>query len=329
MRIDNICETWTQLSIGTGAGFLIAPNLVATVAHVVEDDGALRVTSPVTGIAVSARVVGLDHQDDLALIQTSARLPGHIFSFSADAPPIGTDMAAIGFPLGRSMQLSPGHVTGTHDHRTVGGVYDLSDVVLSDAAVNHGNSGGPWITMDGNVIALDESGPPFDQDGVHAEGNNGGVSGVNAARHFKAWEIAPDRQADRGCQPAADTAAATETLELYFFAINVADYATAFAQEDPRNHPLSGLTGFRNGVESSTDTASDGSGAWFDVNRTSASGTAVFLDASFRSHQRADQGPNGETCTDWTLRYKFVSRHGLQLIESSPAQPGTAGHTAC
>ena len=332
VRIDDICDDDGTLS--TGTGFLIAANLVATVAHVVEGQGALRVTSPTSGLVEPAVVIGLDHADDLALLQTAGPLPGHVFTLARHSPAIGTEMAAIGFPLAQSMQLTIGHITGTHDHRNVGGEFDLSDVLLSDAALNPGNSGGPWITRSGQVIALAESGPPFDEaNQAPAQGNKGGVSIADASSDFSSWRARPSPQTNRGCQPADSVAAAIETLQLYFYEINQSDYASAYAQLYSDNHPISGLGGFIAGVRSSTDTAADGSDAAFSVVRSGQSEGHVYLDVRFRSHQHAAQGPNGETCTDWTLRYMFrpfdSTHRGLQLIYLSPPTPGTGGHRPC
>lgn len=330
VRIDNICNTETTSTASTGTGFLIAPNLVATVAHVVEGDGALRVTSPTSGLVSPARVIGYDPVDDLALVQTVTQLPGHVFTLAGRAPDIGTEMAAIGFPLGRSMQLSIGHITGTHDHRTVSGVFDLSDVLLSDAALNPGNSGGPWITRSGSVIALDESGPPFDaQVNAPAQGNNGGVSIIDASTRFSDWRRTPEPQANRGCQPVTAVDAAVETLELYFADINESDYASAYAQLWSDTNPISGLSTFVEGVQSSTDTANDGSNADFSAVNEGQQDGRTYVDVTFRSKQNARYGINGETCTDWTLRYTFRDNSGVQMIDSSEPTPGTSGHQSC
>lgn len=303
---------------------------MATVAHVVEGGGALRVTSPTSGLVTAGQVIGFDHADDLALVKTTVALPGHVFTIDPQAPAIGTDIAAIGFPLAQSMQLSIGHITGTHDHRPVGQEFDLSDVLLSDAALNPGNSGGPWINDTGEVVALTESGPPYDpQSRTYAQGNNGGVSAADARAHFLGWQKVPEPQADRSCQPADDTDAAVETLEVYFYAIQQSDYATAYAQLWSENHPISGLTHFIDGVQSSTDVASDGTGAGFSLAGSGHSEGHVYLDVAFQSHQRAAQGPDGETCTNWTLRYQFQTADQLQAVQSSQPTPGSPGHTTC
>lgn len=307
---------------------------MATVAHVVESDGALRVTSPTSGLVEPAQVIGYDHDTDLALLRTAGPIEGHVFSISRHAPDIGTEIAAIGFPLAQSMQLTIGHINGVHDHRQVGNEFDLSDVLLSDVAMNPGNSGGPWITNTGAVVALAESGPPYDdQDQTRAQGNNGGVSAANAISEFSAWRSSPQPQPDRGCQPTDDVTSASETLDLYFYEINQSDYASAYAQLYSDNHPISGLSAFIDGVQSTTDGAADGSGADFVLVGSGSAAGNVYLDVQFRSHQHAAQGPHGQTCTDWTLRYEFrpfdASHRGVQLIYASPATPGTPGYRAC
>lgn len=328
VRIDvaNCNET------GTGTGFLIAPDLVATVAHVVEGMGPIRVTAPNLALATAAHVVGVSHDHDLALLQTSTPIPGHIFRLSGTTPPIGTAMAAIGFSLGGSMQLSPGTITGTHDHREVGGTdttYDLSDVLLTDAAVNPGNSGGPWLTLDGQVIALTESGPPYSSEGQPAEGNNGGVSAVDAAAHFNQWSQYPQTAPPGPCStPANSEQAALFTLFVYFEDIDTSDYASAYAQHDDATPQ--GLASFIAGVETSQDTSTHGS-SLFTEDASGVDQQGRFVDATFESHQDADHAPahTGMTCTIWHIRYHFTITRGLALIHNALAEPGHQLYQAC
>lgn len=104
----------------TGTGFLISPTLVGTVAHVVEDSTHIRVTSPTQSEVAAGTVIGLDHDHDLALVSLSRPMTGHVFTLSADPPPIGTEIGMVGFPLGRSMQLTTGTISSNHDRRQVG-----------------------------------------------------------------------------------------------------------------------------------------------------------------------------------------------------------------
>lgn len=311
---------------GTGSGFLIGPDLVATVAHVVEGMGSIRVTAPGLALATSARVIGLSHAHDLALLRTDVPLPGHVFTLGSRAPEIGTPMAAIGFSLGGGMQLSPGTVTGTHNHRDVGGggtIYSLSDVVLTDAAVNPGNSGGPWLTPDGKVIALDESGPPYSSDGERAQGNNGGVSSIDAASHFSAWQSTPRYIPSGDCPtPPQSEQAALFTLATYFQDIDLSDYASAYAQHDDATPQ--GLASFVTGVETSEDNAIDGSGAPFGEDGTGVDDRGRYVDVTFESRQDPDHAPAGTRmrCTVWHIRYHFAETRGLTLIHSADAEPG-------
>jgi S1-C subfamily serine protease len=82
---------------GTGTGFLIAPNQLVTAAHVI--DGAQQITVELAGATASAAVIGFDRPSDLALIQTTTRLDGHLFAI-ADVPPRkGDEVTALGYPL--------------------------------------------------------------------------------------------------------------------------------------------------------------------------------------------------------------------------------------
>lgn len=321
---------------GTGTGFLIAPDLVATVAHVVEGAPLVRVTDPVLERSMSGTVIGVDHDHDVALVRLPASLGGHVFTLSSQQPGMATDMAAIGFPLGGGEQVTFGHITGVHAHRDVGAgpsALSLSDAALSDAALNHGNSGGPWLGRDGTVIALDESGPPVDQDNQRAEGNNGGVPAVDAAPFFARWQTTPAPPVPTACtsQLTAYTAGqqASLTLWQYFYDLDASDYPSAYAQLDPDHHPAAGVTSFTVKVQSSQDFDATNSRQLFDWVGESTVNDTPALDVRFRSTQDASLGPDAETCTDWTLRYRFAPVNGLWLIRSSAPSPGTPGHTPC
>ena len=142
MRIDvTSCDR-----AGTGTGFLITPNLVATVWHVVEGADYVRVTDPSLSLASFGTVIGLNREHDMALIRLATPIPGYRFTLETAAPELGTDMAAIGFPLGGSIQITPGTITGAHSHRIVRGVGTLSDVLLTDAVLNPATAADSWFT---------------------------------------------------------------------------------------------------------------------------------------------------------------------------------------
>jgi serine protease Do len=315
---------------GTGTGFLVSNSLIATVAHVVDGYRTVRVTSPQTGLVTAGTVVGFDKSHDLALVRTDNPLPGHIFELEAEQPPLGTEIGVVGFPLGRSMQITTGNISATHDHRFVQGGYELSDMLLTDAAANPGNSGGPWLTAEEKVVALDESGPPYEQ-GLPAQGNNAGVAGADAASHIEAWKISPQPLQPCGAPPDRMDAALT-TLDFYFYYINQSDYASAYAQLDSSNHPISDLTKFIDGVKTSQDFAPGSDpGSWphFQLVNEYRSNGAIFAEVRFRSHQESHYGPGGLSCVDWHLIYEFVAGAGVEAIHTSAPMPNHPAYQAC
>lgn len=331
VRIDtNDCDHFYA-----GTGFLIGEDLVATVAHVVEGQGTIVVTSPTSHVTTAATVIGLSHDHDVALLRTDATLQGHRFSLAAEYPSQGSDLTAIGFSLGGPMKPSRGSVQSLHEHVVVSGEgapdYHLSDVVITDAALNPGNSGGPWIAPDGQVIALDEGGPGFTPNAPPEQGNNDGVSSVVARRDFAEWMNSPQSVPRGGCSaPAASETADLATLVRYFSDINASDYDSAFAQLESAKDGQ--YQSFLDGVLTSEDTAADGSGRPFAYGQTGVGPDGLrYVDVNFQSRQDADHAPPGtnDTCDLWTLRYKFVIQNGVPVIHSSPAQPGDDPFHAC
>ena len=142
-------------SVGTGSGFIIGEEaLVVTNAHVVEDSKTVTVTLA-SGKVYVGDVVSFDEDADLAFIQvdTDDELPALTLGDSYLAF-VGSDVIAVGFPLGNAL---PGSSTITRgivsSKRVFGGVNYLQ----TDAAINPGNSGGPLIDRFGRVIGVNTS----------------------------------------------------------------------------------------------------------------------------------------------------------------------------
>src|SRR5450631_3596873 len=81
-------------SIGSGTGFLVGDDLIATVAHVVSGMSTLRVTQETR--STSATVIGLDEENDMALIRTSSPLTDPILPFDPEGPVVGERIGVIG-----------------------------------------------------------------------------------------------------------------------------------------------------------------------------------------------------------------------------------------
>src|SRR5499427_92 len=136
---------------GQGSGFFIsADGYAVTNFHVVEKVDNVEVTLD-DGRVLTARVIGTDQRSDIALVKVdgASNLP---FVKFADTPPrIGDWVLAVGNPFGLGGSVTAGIVSARG--RDIGaGPYD--DFIQIDAAVNKGNSGGPTVDLDGNVIGV-------------------------------------------------------------------------------------------------------------------------------------------------------------------------------
>lgn len=213
IRIET--RTCTRGAIGTG--FLVSPRLVATVEHVV--DGAVTITLKRNGeVLGSGTVIGRDRPRDVALIRSSRAIAGYRFRLDARSPRLGDSVAAIGFPLGLPLSVTRGTVSGLD--RTISiARYDRRRLVQTDAAVNHGNSGGPLLlTRSGSVVGLVDLGT------TAANGLAFAVSAAVAAPLISAWRVAPETPSPASCRSAGN--APTQQAPLTYS-------GTAFTMEYP------------------------------------------------------------------------------------------------
>ncbi len=108
------------------------------------------------GTEAKGFIVGGQPQNDLAVLRTSMipddLQPATLSSSTALHP--GDEVVAIGFPFGIGPSVSDGVVSGLHrafedEHKR-----KLTDLIQFDAAANPGNSGGPLINADGEVVGI-------------------------------------------------------------------------------------------------------------------------------------------------------------------------------
>jgi S1-C subfamily serine protease len=137
-----------------GSGWVVAPHLVVTNAHVVagESDTTVQVGGNPPGL--DAEVVDFDAHDDVAILRVSA-LDEPVLHMAADPKP-GTPAAILGYPLDGTFDVEPGRIGQTETVSTED-AYGNGPVTRSITAlrgrVRPGNSGGPMVDSTGHVVA--------------------------------------------------------------------------------------------------------------------------------------------------------------------------------
>ena len=136
-----------------GSGFIIDPGgIIVTNKHVI--DGALDIKVLFSdGERVPAELVAVAAMLDLAVLKVDVDRPLPVLKWgNSEALRVGDPVLAIGNPLGLGMSVSAGIVSALNR--------DIQDTpfdnyIQTDAAINHGNSGGPMVDLDGAVIGID------------------------------------------------------------------------------------------------------------------------------------------------------------------------------
>jgi putative serine protease PepD len=156
--ITGVVTITSQTSGGTatGSGWVLdADGHVVTNQHVV--DGADEVTVTFhDGSDIQARVVGTDASTDVALLELS-RVPKDIQPLdlgSADGLEIGDPVIAIGSPFGLEGTVTSGIVSAKNRQLQAPNNYTIDGAIQTDAALNHGNSGGPLLDAEGHVVGM-------------------------------------------------------------------------------------------------------------------------------------------------------------------------------
>jgi S1-C subfamily serine protease len=142
---------------GVGSGVVIVDTgIILTNMHVVA--GADRVTVEFEdGMESEATVIGVRPEHDLAVLQAQKLpddLPAATLRSTADLVP-GDEVIAVGFPFAIGPSVSSGVISGLRrDYFSTQGKRLLTNLIQFDAAANPGNSGGPLVTTDGEVVGI-------------------------------------------------------------------------------------------------------------------------------------------------------------------------------
>ena len=161
---------------------------IVTNDHVVDGATSIKVRFW-DGKTYSATVVGTDRSTDLAVIKVdapSSELHPLAVGDSTELQ-VGDGVVAIGSPFGLEETVTSGIVSALH--RAIQGQtnFTINDSIQTDAAINHGNSGGPLLNTQGQVV------------GVNAQiksdsGGNEGVGFSIPSQHGQVGRLAADRE---------------------------------------------------------------------------------------------------------------------------------------
>ncbi len=141
---------------GQGSGFVIdQAGYIVTNAHVIEGGGEITVSFS-NNDRLKATVVGADNSTDTAVLKVDANGTAlHALPIgSSTALRVGDQVVAIGNPFGYDRTVTSGIVSAVGRSIESPNGFAIDDAIQTDAAINHGNSGGPLLNMRGEVIGV-------------------------------------------------------------------------------------------------------------------------------------------------------------------------------
>jgi S1-C subfamily serine protease len=159
VRVRDLAAGENEKDVETGVGtgvVIVDKGIILTNLHVVL--GAKKVgVIFADGTESEATVIGAQPEHDLAVLQAKT-LPDDLqaatMRSTADLVP-GDRVVAVGFPFGIGPSVSEGVISGLRrEYRSPEGKRVLTNLIQFDAAANPGNSGGPLVTMDGEVVGI-------------------------------------------------------------------------------------------------------------------------------------------------------------------------------
>ena len=146
-----------EVERGVGTGVVIVDKgIILTNLHVVVGADRIAITFH-DGLETTASITGAQPENDLAVLQAH-KVPDDLFAAplrsTQDLRP-GDHVVAVGFPFGIGPSASAGVISGLkREFTSPEGKRALNNLIQFDAAANPGNSGGPLVTLDGEVVGI-------------------------------------------------------------------------------------------------------------------------------------------------------------------------------
>ena len=147
----------TEVERGVGTGVVIVDKgVILTNLHVVTGADRIVITF-YDGLETTASITGAQPENDLAVLQAH-KVPDDLEAATLRSTQNlrpGDHVVAVGFPFGIGPSASAGVVSGLQrEFTSPEGKRQLSNLIQFDAAANPGNSGGPLVTLDGEVVGI-------------------------------------------------------------------------------------------------------------------------------------------------------------------------------
>ena len=157
VRVEVQRATQVSESNGVGSGFVFdRTGHIITNAHVIDDASKIIVTF-LDGRSYHAELIGADPFTDIAVVKVEAdrALINPLLLGDSSNLKVGEQIAAIGNPFGLSGSMTAGIVSQLGRLLPAqDGLFQIPDVIQTDAAINPGNSGGPLLNMRGEVVGI-------------------------------------------------------------------------------------------------------------------------------------------------------------------------------
>ncbi|XP_029466430.1 serine protease HTRA1 [Rhinatrema bivittatum] len=145
-----------EIQAASGSGFIVSEDgLIVTNAHVVTNRHRVKVEVK-DGATYEAKIIDVDEKADIALIKidSQGKMPVLLLGRSGDLRP-GEFVVAIGSPFSLQNTVTTGIVSTTQRGGKELGLHNSDmDYIQTDAIINYGNSGGPLVNLDGEVIGI-------------------------------------------------------------------------------------------------------------------------------------------------------------------------------
>lgn len=142
----------SQPVIGQASGVIVSPEgYILTNSHVVHDMDIITVLMH-DGRELQAKVLGDDPNTDLALVKIEAKDLPYLKLGNSDALEVGQWVAAVGNPFGMQATMTAGIVSAKNRNNL--DIAHYEDFIQTDAAINRGNSGGPLMALNGEVVGI-------------------------------------------------------------------------------------------------------------------------------------------------------------------------------